>query len=1462
VPSGGKPAPKPAPPPRPRLQWNQERTSPYPWEQDGLDFVRRLMPAAEPYRAWATFSFTAASGRINECDLLIAVPGGLYLVELKGHPGSRVINRSDTWQFFPPESRRILTLRNPLHPTEMKCRDLKTRLAWAAKQLRVSQRIPRIESAVFLSAPGLRSELDEVQRVKVYGRDEECEGLDWIWRDLLAKPPHNEHQRITPEFSREVLPRLLETIGIRASTAHLRFGDEWTLSREPLEVGPTWEDRLAKRQGLVEEEGRVRIYLTEQQASDERRQSIERAARREYQVLQGIMHRGIAQAVQIREHQGGPAILFRHRETDLRLDSYLAVHGDRLSTETRLDLVRQLAEAVQYAHHRSLYHRALSARSVYVAAKEDGSRPVLRIIDWQAAARDFDTTGMSSVGKSSLSGEHLATASEVYLAPEFDAFADPVDLDIFGLGALAYLIMTGQPPATQRSGLIERLAESQGLHPYAVSDGISDSLDALVFDATRNDVGLRLDSADTFLKRLDEVEAQSLPESSVEHVDLLTASAGQVVDGDWVVQRVLGTGATARALLVSRTREDEDGEQHTESRVFKVALDEAKAERLRAEAEALKIVGGGVIIKLLDDPRQVGARTVLDLEFAGGDDPNGQTLGELLRAEGKLNYDRLARYGRDLFTALDELAGKGVRHRDLKPDNFGVYRRADRSKQLMLFDFSLADASERDVTAGTRGYLDPFLGTQRRPDYDDHAERYAAAVTLHEMASNQRPVWGDGMTDPRTTADETPAIAADLFEPSLRDGLTAFFLRAFHREVDRRFDTFRQMEDAWRTIFLTAETARPISTPDTVGLEESSVDEARDALAEAAKLDTALDIAGLSPNAISVANSFGATNVGELLEVPLHRIAKARGAGMVVRKELNRRHKQWTKSLRQPTAQPVPAGLSAEAMASMASMSTVDDLAALLEPRGGRKGSSKADVIRLILGLPSPTDTATGAVRAWPTQAEVATELKITQASVSRHLRAAAKEWAAEARIADVSHELVAILSGAGRVMTAQELAAEVRARHGVLAEDSPERTAARALAIVRATVEAEMWSGLGGGDDQEPRLIVLRRNSRVLIALESLAGSDDPSAVELADYALALGARADQLVAMEPLPGRGVVVRELRAVKPPEGLSSQADTRLVELAAVMSERAAASPRLELYPRDLDLVRALRISQAAAGVRRHPGITFEDLLAKVRARFPALVLPERLTHLLFEDALRAAGFPLEYDTAAKRFRPPEPERSSVPVSSSTSLSGQGLPKAAGFDPRDVVSSKLGRAVERGGFLALTLRGTNLPGTAEALAATYPVRPVDVDAEFLTAFRDLVRERGQSWEKVRKLDARFSETGELSRGLASYVRNTWEAVHRRLTELGTGERVVLFLHQASLLARYFEAGGRETLTELQNAARRAGDSPHGLWLLCPGESPRDTPQLDGRIVEVLGDAERVIVNREFLRGLAEGSGQVA
>ncbi|WP_199814783.1 NERD domain-containing protein, partial [Streptomyces sp. NRRL WC-3549] len=192
-------APKPGPA-KPAQQWFQERLSPYSWEQDALDHVRRLLPAVEPHRAWATFSFTAQSGRVNECDLLVAVPAGLFLVEIKSHPGE-LRNTGSTWSFRGRD--RVRTINNPLHFNDLKSKELRSQLQWAARKLYKSDRmVPRIEPAVFLSAPDLVSHLDEVQRIRVYGRDDGASGLGRIWQDFLGLPPDRSERRITEEFSR------------------------------------------------------------------------------------------------------------------------------------------------------------------------------------------------------------------------------------------------------------------------------------------------------------------------------------------------------------------------------------------------------------------------------------------------------------------------------------------------------------------------------------------------------------------------------------------------------------------------------------------------------------------------------------------------------------------------------------------------------------------------------------------------------------------------------------------------------------------------------------------------------------------------------------------------------------------------------------------------------------------------------------------------------------------------------------------------------------------------------------------------------------------------------------------------------------------------------------------------------------------------------------------------------------
>lgn len=67
--------------------WKQIPQSDYTWERETLEFARQLLPDRDLYRAWANFEFIAQDGSINEVDLMVLTPKGMYVIEIKSHPG-------------------------------------------------------------------------------------------------------------------------------------------------------------------------------------------------------------------------------------------------------------------------------------------------------------------------------------------------------------------------------------------------------------------------------------------------------------------------------------------------------------------------------------------------------------------------------------------------------------------------------------------------------------------------------------------------------------------------------------------------------------------------------------------------------------------------------------------------------------------------------------------------------------------------------------------------------------------------------------------------------------------------------------------------------------------------------------------------------------------------------------------------------------------------------------------------------------------------------------------------------------------------------------------------------------------------------------------------------------------------------------------------------------------------------
>ncbi len=114
----------------------------------------------------------------------------------------------------------------------------------------------------------------------------------------------------------------------------------------------------------------------------------------------------------------------------------------------------------------------------------------------------------------------------------------------------------------------------------------------------------------------------------------------------------------------------------------------------------------------------------------------------------------------------------------------------------------------------------------------------------------------------------------------------------------------------------------------------------------------------------------------------------------------------------------------------------------------------------------------------------------------------------------------------------------------------------------------------------------------------------------DLADHARRLGQAADRLAASDPLLSPNRAQEELVDVPVSTAVTPPPIQRLLRLAVAASRTAALSARLELDPRGLAPLAALRLSLGSlVGAQR---LTETEVRERVRGRFPeAALLPNR-----------------------------------------------------------------------------------------------------------------------------------------------------------------------------------------------------------------------------------------------------------
>ena len=218
--------------------------------------------------------------------------------------------------------------------------------------------------------------------------------------------------------------------------------------------------------------------------------------------------------------------------------------------------------------------------------------------------------------------------------------------------------------------------------------------------------------------------------------------------------------------------------------------------RFQREARAAGRLQHPHIVRVID----IGVED--DNYFMVMDYLQGGTLGDYLRARGRMRAEAALRLGAQLVDALQSAHAQGIVHRDIKPSN--ILFADDSFQQVVLTDFGLA--SLRDDLAGSLTVTGAMVGT---PTYmspeavrgevcDERSDLYSLGVVLYEMVTGKPPYTAntpysmlmkqtnDPLPSPRAVNPELPVVVEDLLltllakEPAERMQSAAQLAQAIH----------------------------------------------------------------------------------------------------------------------------------------------------------------------------------------------------------------------------------------------------------------------------------------------------------------------------------------------------------------------------------------------------------------------------------------------------------------------------------------------------------------------------------------------------------------------------------------------------------------------------------------------------------------------------------------------------------
>ena len=214
-------------------------------------------------------------------------------------------------------------------------------------------------------------------------------------------------------------------------------------------------------------------------------------------------------------------------------------------------------------------------------------------------------------------------------------------------------------------------------------------------------------------------------------------------------------------------------------------------ERFVREARALSGAAHPNVVQLWDTGYHGDGAPFLVMNYLEGD-----TLAARLEARGRFSQEETLPLLGPILAALHASHGKGIIHRDVKPENVFLARDAQGYEHPILIDYGVAGFSnepedqttfdQRKELAGTLGYMSPeqVAGTAAA---DPSADVYSAGVMLYELLTGAQPYQRENAQATMNAILHEAVRSPSRIVPTISPAMEATVLCAMARDPAHRF---------------------------------------------------------------------------------------------------------------------------------------------------------------------------------------------------------------------------------------------------------------------------------------------------------------------------------------------------------------------------------------------------------------------------------------------------------------------------------------------------------------------------------------------------------------------------------------------------------------------------------------------------------------------------------------------------